>query len=377
VHRRGLAVFALLLLSALGCGPSDALPVPNRGPRVTPTTFFKGMTQAGYTANVFRTKAVLDSLAALKRAHVNTLAIQLGWYQHDPTSTEITPNPQKTPTDASLVQLIRRAHQAGMYVFLNPFVNALTGSAWQATFQPTSWHRWFQSYDRFLQHYAAIAEREHVELFSIGDESDSADTDPALYPEWHRAIALVRRIYHGPITYGADWPNYQRVTFWRDLDYVGIDPYFALAPAGQVRPSLVSLKARWNALADEMDAWRHTSGLDDRPFFIVELGYYSGRGVAAEPAFWRPEAPPDLKAQADCYAATLATVYRRPWLKGLVWFWWANPSNPHWRGGPGDNGYTVRGKPAYRVLAQAFAAPRPYRGPEGARPRAARAPSTA
>lgn len=359
-HAFALVVLIVVAAGTPGCGRESALGGPVSGPVLAETTFFKAMTQAGYTPLVFSGAPVTSSIAALNKAHVNTLAIQLGWYQQTPTSTKIRPEPTKTPTDASLVSLIRRAHAAGMYVFLNPFVNALTIDDWQADFHPASWHAWFTGYDAFLRHYATIARNERVELFSIGDESDSADSDPALYPEWKKAITQVRAIYKGPVTYGADWPNYKTVTFWKDLDYVGIDAYFSLAPNGVDHPSLASLESAWTNIADEIESWRQASGLGTKPFFVAELGYYSGVGVAAEPAFWRPKAAVDLAAQADCYRATLNTIYRRPWLKGVTWFWWANPSNPHWQGGSNNNGYTIRNKPAYGVLAKGFASPRAY-----------------
>lgn len=150
--RRTLALIALLGVMAWmpGCGREMALGGPVSGPAVTGSTFFKAMTHAGYAPRVFDGAPVTSSITALKKAHVNTLAVQLGWYQKTPTSTVIRPDPQKTPTDASLIALIRRAHAAGMYVFLNPFVNALTGDAWQAHFRPTSWDAWFTSYDALV-----------------------------------------------------------------------------------------------------------------------------------------------------------------------------------------------------------------------------------
>lgn len=354
-------VILALITSVTGCGGwLGALKSPVPGPGVTSSTFFKGMTQAAYQATVFDSPAVRSSLPILKRAHVNTLAIQVMWYQATPTSTTIAPSPTDTPTDDSVAALIRRAHRSGMYVFLNPFVNAVQGNPWQADFHPTSWHTWFLNYDRFLAHYATIAQREHVEVFAIGDEQDSADGVPGLYPEWKKAIQTVRRIYDGPVTYGADTANYKKVTFYKDLDYVGLDAYFPLAPAGVNHPTEKSLERTWNTLADEIEAWRKSAGLASKPVFINELGYYSGVGVAAEPGFWNPQAAVDLRAQSDCYRATLNTIYKRPWLKGLTWFWWANPSNPHWQGGPTDNGYTLRGKPALGVLTEGFKAPRPF-----------------
>jgi len=178
------------------------------------------------------------------------------------------------------------------------------------------------------------------------------DAVPALRPDWIHAIEVVRRYYHGPVTYGADYVHYQQVAFWNALNEVGIDAYFPLANTHS--PSLAQLEASWTTIGNQIETWRKTSHLTSKPFIITELGYYSGLGAASQPGSWTPHLPANLGIQTELYEATYDSIYRRPWVSGLFWFWWANASNPDWQGGSHDNGYTPRGKPAEIVIRQNF-----------------------
>ena len=343
-----IGLLSLLVLS--GCGPFASAPAP----LVPADAVMNGMTEAGYSPTVLSGPDVTGQLTRLKRDGVTWLAIQVAWFQKTDTSTTIAPSPTGTPTDGSVTALIRIAHRMGFRVFLNPFVNALTGSGWQADFHPSSVFRWFQSFDRYLAHYARLAQRDHADMMAIGDEFDSLDAVPAYKPYWLHAIRVARTYYKGPLVYGADWQHYQRVTFWHALNDVGIDAYFPLSATPN--PSLGTLEAAWTREANTIQAWRVKAGLAAKPFIMTELGYPSERGAAAKPGTWYPSEPVNLTIQERCYLATFRTIYKRPWLRGIFWFWWANPSNPDWRGGPRDNGYTPRGKPAEAVLRYYFRA---------------------
>ncbi len=350
--RRLSAATALILLAASSaCGAPARLP----GPRISlppPSARMKGMTEAAYTPHVFTSQAVTNSIIHLHQDGVNWLSIQAAWYQKTNTSDTIAPSPQKTPTDRSVTYLIRLAHKEGMRVFFDPFVNSMTGSGWQALFAPKSPKAWFASFDKYLAHYAKLAQKDHVDLLAIGDEFDSLDDVPAYQPYWAHAIQIARHYYHGPITYGADFPHYQKVTFWKDLDDVGIDAYFPLSSA--TNPSVSAMAATWNSLADQIQSWRLSAGLSKKPFVVTELGYPSEDGAATTPGTWFPHQPVNLAIQQKCYLATFESLGKRPWVKGIMWFWWANPSNPDWEGGPKDNGYTLRGKPAEKTLKAFF-----------------------
>ena len=318
------------------------------------TARMQGMTEAGYTAGAFTTNAVTGAIKRLHDDGVNWLAIQVAWYQNSNTSTVIAPSPSMTPSDASVTQLIQLAHQNGMRVFLNPFINSMVGSGWQALFHPPNVGAWFQSYDHYLAHYAKLAQADHADLFAIGDEFDSMDTVPAYTRYWDKAIAVTREYYRGPVTYGANYTNYQSVTFWNRLDEVGVDAYYPLSQSSD--PTLAQLTQSWNQEADQIQAWRVSSGLANKPFLITELGYPSEDSAAVNPGGWEPNQPVNLALQQELYQATFQSIWQRPWLAGIMWFWWANPSNPNWQGGPNDNGYTLRGKPAEQTLKQYFTA---------------------
>jgi hypothetical protein len=328
--------------------PQSALPPVN--------SFQTGMTEAGYKPTVFSSPAVDNSMRALRQNGVRWLSIQTAWYQPTDDSTEIAPSPTMTPTDASIVHLIKLSHRLGMRVFMDPFVNASSGNAWQADFHPPSWSAWFKAYDRAIVHYARLSQQNGVDLFAIGDENDSSDMNPALYAEYRTLIQQVRAVYHGKVTYGSDWPDYQKVTFWPLLDVVGIDAYFSLA-TGTGDPPTANLAAAWNRTANTIQSWRTKAGRH-QPVIITELGYPSEVGAAQKPAFWVPDKPTDLTIQTRLYQATFQSIYRRPWLQGIYWFWWLNPSNTGWPGGPKDNGYGLQGKPALAVLRYYFTRPR-------------------
>lgn len=346
---RKTALVIIFSVSVSSCG------LPKRATLPPVTAKIKGMTEAGYTPIVFNSSAVQGSITRLHRDGVTWLSIQVAWYQDNNASTRIFASATKTPTDSSVTHLIHLAHHAGMRVFLNPFVNSLQGSGWQALFHPTSPKLWFKSYDEYVSHYAQLAEQDHVDLFGIGDEFDSLDTVPQYRPDWIHAIAVARRFYHGPVTYGADYTNYARVTFWGPITDVGVDAYFPLSTSPN--PTVPDLTRQWNRIANRIEAWRQKSHLASKPFLITELGYPSETGAALTPGSWSPRQPVNLTLQKHLYQATFESIWRRPWLFGIMWFWWANPSNPNWRGGSQDNGYTPRNKPAEIVLKQYFGHP--------------------
>jgi len=311
------------------------------------------MTEAGYSPDVFEKKAVTGELQRLKRDGVTWLAIQVAWFQRTNSSVSIAPG-AKTPSDQSVRNLIALCHRTGLRVFLNPFVNSDEANGWQANFAPSSIPAWFKSFEHYLTHYARMAQTTHADLFAIGDEFDSLDAVPQYRPYWLHAIKVARRSYSGPIVYGADWVHYQQVTFWSALDDVGIDAYFPLSSSAN--PSVTQLAASWRTTAAQIQSWRRRAGLARKGFIITELGYPSEVGAAQNPGTWYPNQPVNLPLQQRCYAATFQTIYRAPWLRGIFWFWWANPSNPNWQGGPKDNGYTLRGKPVEKTLRQYFTA---------------------
>lgn len=243
-------------------------------------------------------------------------------------------------------------------MFLKPFVDPQE-DVWRGLIQPTSWSEWFASYRAFITHYARMAQEEGVEQLSLGVEYVSSEPREA---EWRTTIAAVRAVYAGPLTYAANWEDatdeqgrwlgggYQNIAWWDALDAIGIDAYFPLSDRS--RPSLNDLLAGWKRALDEIEQWRTARGLTAKPVVFTEVGYLSARGAASSPGDYTKRGKLDLELQRRAYEATFRATATRPWLLGLHWWWWDNPSTSDWQGGPKDRYYTPKGKPAERELTR-------------------------
>lgn len=338
--RKSLVVSLIAAATCLGGCADGSLPVPA-------PPFIKGMSYAGYTPQVF-SSSVSDALVReLQGTHTEWLIVIPQWYQDDLGSHVIAPWPKATPTDASVRHVIRLAHSQGMKVILKPFVDP-KDSSWRAQIQPDSWPLWFKNYTRFIVHYADMARQEKVEGLTVGVEYSSSDVTHT--GEWRSVIRSVRQHYPGLITYAADWPQYQKIRFWRDLDAIGIDAYFPLS--GEESPSLSTLKQGWQPWIRQMRSF--AVRYPDKKVLFTEIGYTSRVGSARDPSQYHSASPPDPSLQARLYQATFESFIGEKWLLGYCWFWWDNPSVPDYPAGPRDIGYTPRGKPAQKVLTDFF-----------------------
>ena len=104
-------------------------------------------------------------------------------------------------TDAAVQAAIDLAHSKGLKVMLKPHVDPRDGTnRWQIN--PSNRAAWFDSYQSMMTHYAAIAQQNGVDEFSVGCElatmSGSADRGA-----WLTVINAIKAIYSGPLVYAA------------------------------------------------------------------------------------------------------------------------------------------------------------------------------
>ena len=151
----------------------------------------------------------------------------------------------------------------------------------------------------------------------------------------------MRTVYDGPLTYGVNFDRYNNVTFFDQLDFIGIDAYFPLTNKND--PSLEELKEGWNQYVPELEQLSLKYGKD---IIFVEIGYRSILGANKEPWNWQKKGIFNEHEQALCYEATFKTFENISWLKSF--FWW------NWEAIPGENDdkldYTPYNKLAEQVL---------------------------
>lgn len=104
---------------------------------------------------------------------------------------------------------------------------------------------------------------------------------------WRDLLAEVRNAYDGPLTYAANFDQYRMVSFWDDLDLIGINAYFPLRHEylPEIGPAdlAVLLRQGWLAVLTEIEELRTSRGLSDQRVFFTELGYVRRRNSTIEP----------------------------------------------------------------------------------------------
>ena len=307
--------------------------------------FQKGLSYSAWSSDAFSSSESDESLWLLTETNIEWIALCFSWVQSNTTSHDIRPDPNRTPTTDSVKHAIATAHSLGLKVMLKPMVDTLEEektqgypTVWRGEIQPSD--DWFESYSNFINFFAEFAEQNDVELFSVGCEFKETTREKE---HWETVISGVRERYSGPITYAADWTNFQDIEWWDSVDYVGIDAYFPLV-LFKYDPSFEELKNVWTNYADEIDAWLSTV---NKPVIFTEIGYRSGDGTSMAPSNYWSDMSVDLQEQRDCYEAAFQALWNRSWFHGFYWWTWIHDPT---KGGVNDPNHTPQNKPAQDVI---------------------------
>jgi hypothetical protein len=305
----------------------------------------KGMCFSAWSGDAFSSSESDEALVLLTETNTEWVSICFAWAQSNTTSHDIRVDPNRTATTDSIQHAITEAHSLGFKVMLKPMLDTLEKektqgypTVWRGEIQPSD--EWFASYSKFINFFAEFAEENGVELFSVGCEFKATTPEKE---QWERVISGVRERYSGPITYAADWTNYQDIEWWDSVDYVGIDAYFPLS-LFKSDPTLKELKNAWSNYADEMETWLSAV---NKPVIFTEIGYRSGDGTSIAPSNYWTDMTVDLQEQWDCYEAAFQTLWNRSWFYGFYWWTWIHDPT---KGGPNDSSHTPQNKPAQDVV---------------------------
>ncbi|GAC1604186.1 MAG: hypothetical protein NVS3B25_33310 [Hymenobacter sp.] len=256
-------------------------------------------------------------------------------------------------SDAGLVATARLGRQHRLKTLLKPHLWVRgSASGWAGDIEmtrPADWAAWFASYSAFMLHYARLAEAAHMEMLCVGTELVQT-TGRAHEAAWRDVIRQVRQVYHGPLTYAANYDEYQQIPFWDALDYIGIQAYFPLST--QASPSLATLVAGWQPHLKALAQLQKKVG---KPVIFTEIGYKTTADAANEPWKWPTRAetlpPADGDTQARCYEAMFRACWGLPWLKGMfIWKWYPGLTADGSARRHAD--FTPQHKPAEAVLAR-------------------------
>lgn len=299
-----------------------------------------------------------DDLSMLDTFNLEWITLVSWAYQEDGNSSELRhhrgDSTEIRQRDSAWTARIERLRAAGYRVFVKPHVWITDPSpgTWRAELYPGDWERWSTDYRDFILRYARLAAAAGAEQFCIGTELTRVS---AAQPEfWRSLVAEIRTFYSGKLTYAANWyEEYERVEFWDELDYIGVQAYFPLTE--RTHPDVAELNRGWQ---------RHLPSLEkvqrqyDRPLLFTELGYKSTPDAAIHPWEWmeHQDPPPtaDPMTQANCYRAFFASVWAQPWFAGAH-IWQLRGTGRRYRSAADDPDFSPQGKLATEVIAGGFA----------------------
>ena len=248
-------------------------------------------------------------------------------------------------TDAGFVEMGRLARDAGLRLVLIPTLADFVDGHWRGEVHmedEQSWDAWFTSYRRFLLHYARLAEEIGAVGFSVGTELRGS---VSLVDQWLYTISRTREEFGGWITYAANWDDYTQVSWWRAVDYIGVQAYFELGePGNDPSTQRDRLTEAWTPVKETLQA---VSEQFDRKIFFTEVGYKSHERSTVRPWDWDIEGEVDTQLQAHAYEAAFRVFWNQPWFAGFYWWKW-HPATGMMQNRSRE--FTPQGKEAEQVL---------------------------
>lgn len=245
-------------------------------------------------------------------------------------------------------KLAEYAKEHGLKVMVKPHVWVM-GQGWAGDFDldtENDWKEWEKDYTEYIMHHATEAEALDVELFCVGTEYRvPAKGRPAF---WKSLIAQVREVYKGKITYAANWDNYQNISWWDHVDYIGVDAYFPLVEGDH--PSITEIMEGWKPIKQDLSLF---SKKWNRPILFTEYGFQSMDGATGN--HWEVDksmVSANIQLQADAYEATFRVFENEDWWAGgFFWKWHFTSHTGDWQ----KKEWTPQNKPAAEVIARWYA----------------------
>ncbi len=241
---------------------------------------------------------------------------------------------------------IKLAKSKGLKVMLKPHIWLSDHSfCGKLQMKEPNWKNWQADYTHYILNFAQLAEKHNVEIFCIGTEQEAAITrDPKF---WEGLISGIRSIYSGEITYAANWDEYSRVPFWKQLDYIGIDAYFPIST--EATPSISELELSWGKWKKEIYTTHYKFNI---PVLFTEYGYRTTEFTTQNP--WESVTKEAYceSCQSDALQAKFNTFWNEKWIAGgFIWKWFEpNKSVRH----ENEKSFFIYGKIAESTVAKNY-----------------------
>jgi hypothetical protein len=251
-------------------------------------------------------------------------------------------------TKSGLLQYAKKFQKEKVSIMVKPHI-----WVWRGEFtgnikmdSEENWRILEESYTQFILTYAKAAENLNADIFCIGTELEQFVANRPIY--WQKIIKEIRKIYKGKLTYAANWDEFKRVAFWKDLDFIGIDAYFPLS--NKKSPTIAEYELGWKLHKSEI---LKVQKQFNKPVIFTEFGYRSVDFNGKKP--WdskKVEGAVNLEAQANALQAIYNQFWNEEWFSGgFLWKWFHKHDEV---GGEKNNRFTPQNKPAEELIRKLY-----------------------
>lgn len=251
-------------------------------------------------------------------------------------------------TEKGLIQYANEFHKHRIKIMIKPQI-----WVWRGEFtgliemkSEENWKILEHSYQDFILTYAKTAAVMNADILCIGTELEKFVIKRPDF--WQNLIKKIKTIYKGKLTYAANWDEYKKLTFWSELDFIGIDAYFPLTD--KQTPTVSDFEQGWQVHKSEI---KRIQKKFQKQILFTEYGYRSVHFNGKQP--WKVdefEGNVNLQAQQNGLQAIHNQFWKEDWFAGgFVWKWFHKHEKV---GGEKNNRFTPQNKPAEKLLKKLY-----------------------
>jgi hypothetical protein len=299
--RLPLAALAATLATALVAACSSSAAAPPAQTAVVPLPSVQlGVDLDFYaTPGADITATARQDIAYIRSLHANAVSISFPFFS-DKTGSVLQPL-AKTPSVAQLGILITAAEQAGLAVTVRPLLSQTALGKARVQWKPAQLAAWFRAYQHFLLPYAAVAQRDHADVFVIGAELNRF----ANASEWATLRTAIAAVFHGKLGFSNNWLGAKNAT-------PGVTQM-----TDAYEPVPLSDDASLAALAGAVSYWSHALPYGS---VLSEVGIAAQSGAYAHPwTLGSKTTPIKPEIQANWFSAQCQAVVQDH--LGGIYFW--------------------------------------------------------
>ncbi len=287
----------------------------------------------------------------VKKVHSNYVALMPFGFIKELSSPKIRHNTKRQwygETKNGLVQYAKKFQKEGIKLMIKPQIWVWNGkyTGYIEMNSEENWRILEESYSEFILTFAEAAQEINAAVFCIGTELEKFVAKRPEY--WQELIKKIRKVYRGKLTYAANWDEYKRVAFWKQLDYIGIDAYFPVSD--KKTPSVNDFELGWKPHKEEISKIQK---LNNKPILFTEFGYRSVDFTGKKP--WeskRFEGSINLESQVNGLQAIYNQFWSEDWFAGgFIWKWFHVHNKV---GGEKNNRFTPQNKPAEELIRELY-----------------------